>query len=748
MDHISTKRSIERHRVQKFSGKHPALDISPHSSSLLAKRTSSAPSATLTLSGELQGAHDNAIDEARVILHFDADAFYAQCEELRDPSLRCKPLGITQKFLVVTCNYPARQRGITKLMAIAEAKKKCPDIVLINGEDLTPYRTLSRKMMHVVKRYGPAQKLGLDELFVDITSEVMRRLEGIQSMPLKWCGHVHVVDGCNLVQDNKYRPMDLRVQEYHTKESSTKESMVHKQQNAEMMTVHDSKEERNQSNTFFKDDNNSKGNQSIAAGYKGCHWYAKLQLGSMIAHEARCALRRETGLRTSAGIACNRMLAKLISGLHKPDDQTILFPPSALSFLNPLPVRAISGIGVKLTEQLEHELNVTTVEQLRNISKAALTHHFGEKKASFLFNSSRGIDPSPVIDQGLPKSITVEDSFRGCSGFTAAMQVIKVLVPDLLARLEEESILSDDNSSDTVKHRIPTKFVVKWRHKGAGWSRHSASCDFPLQCVATASQTQAPLAFFSINTTTGQTGKKKEVIHSSQRENLGREEVLSRTAMHLLRSNIAEPFGLSLISLGATNFIDTTVSSLSMKKEPSLKQKESQEVKESAEHIGSAPGTMIQRADQSTMQRRNYGDGNQHISATVLSKRQERHLREYPVLLQQQQQGQQDMFTQARGLTNLYDVHLNHHNETMQYQTEMDGDEDLWTELNRVNHVRENKIPASKRAKLTMDAGKEKKAIHASLCHSKIFTSIDNARCTTMRHIIHWCVDEYESLSV
>ena len=46
-------------------------------------------------------------------------------------------MGVTQKYLIVTCNYPARATGVTKLMGIVEAKKKCPDLVLVNGEDLT-----------------------------------------------------------------------------------------------------------------------------------------------------------------------------------------------------------------------------------------------------------------------------------------------------------------------------------------------------------------------------------------------------------------------------------------------------------------------------------------------------------------------------------------------------------------------------------------------------------------------------------
>lgn len=48
--------------------------------------------------------------------------------------------GITQKYLLVTSNYPARRRGVTKLMGITEAQQKCPDLVLVSGEDLTPYR--------------------------------------------------------------------------------------------------------------------------------------------------------------------------------------------------------------------------------------------------------------------------------------------------------------------------------------------------------------------------------------------------------------------------------------------------------------------------------------------------------------------------------------------------------------------------------------------------------------------------------
>lgn len=47
-------------------------------------------------------------------------------------------------------------------------------------------------------------------------------------------------------------------------------------------------------------------------------------------------------------------------------------------------------------------------------------------------------DPTPVVDRGPPKSITVEDSFKSCGTFVAAQHVLQVLAPDLLARMAED----------------------------------------------------------------------------------------------------------------------------------------------------------------------------------------------------------------------------------------------------------------------------------------------------------------------
>ncbi|XP_058026719.1 DNA polymerase iota isoform X2 [Ahaetulla prasina] len=113
----------------------------------------------------------------RIIVHLDLDCFYAQVEMICNPELRSKPLGVQQKYLVVTCNYEARNLGVKKLMGVKEAKEKCPDLVLVNGEDLTKYREFSYRVTELLKTFTPlVERLGFDENFVDITELVEKRL--------------------------------------------------------------------------------------------------------------------------------------------------------------------------------------------------------------------------------------------------------------------------------------------------------------------------------------------------------------------------------------------------------------------------------------------------------------------------------------------------------------------------------------------------------------------------------------------
>uniref|UniRef100_A0A8C7AD71 DNA polymerase iota n=1 Tax=Neovison vison TaxID=452646 RepID=A0A8C7AD71_NEOVI len=132
---------------------------------------------------------------SRVIVHVDLDCFYAQVEMISNPELKGKPLGVQQKYLVVTCNYEARKLGVKKLMNVRDAKEKCPQLVLVNGEDLTRYREMSYKVTELLEEFSPiVERLGFDENFVDLTEMVEKRLQQHQSdelSALTVSGHVY-----------------------------------------------------------------------------------------------------------------------------------------------------------------------------------------------------------------------------------------------------------------------------------------------------------------------------------------------------------------------------------------------------------------------------------------------------------------------------------------------------------------------------------------------------------------------------
>ena len=94
---------------------------------------------------------------AHVYFHIDLNAFFANAEVLRDPSLKGKPLvvsGQTRRSVVSTASYEARKYGIHSAMPIAEAEKLCRDLEIISGH-FELYRSLSSQFMSIVRSYTP-----------------------------------------------------------------------------------------------------------------------------------------------------------------------------------------------------------------------------------------------------------------------------------------------------------------------------------------------------------------------------------------------------------------------------------------------------------------------------------------------------------------------------------------------------------------------------------------------------------------
>jgi DNA polymerase-4 len=128
-----------------------------------------------------------------------------------------------------------------------------------------------------------------------------------------------------------------------------------------------------------------------------------------IAREIKRAIRRETGLTASVGVAPNKFLAKLASDLEKPDGLTIIRPDDVDRVLVPLPIGKIWGIGPKTAKRLA-DLNIKTIGDLRKMSLEWLAERFGVD-AEHYRNLAHGIDDRPVTPDRQAKSIGQEETF-------------------------------------------------------------------------------------------------------------------------------------------------------------------------------------------------------------------------------------------------------------------------------------------------------------------------------------------------
>ncbi len=366
----------------------------------------------------MQASEQRLPDTRRVVIHIDVDCFYAQVEELRNPTLQGKPLAVTQKYLCVTTNYAARAKGVAKMMGLKEAVAVCPELQLVSGEDLTPYRAASKQILGVLAEFGTVERLGMDEAVIDATDAADRLQRGQTTQ--KWRGHVFRGNGEQLRAESHRRPMDLR-------DTGTRGAL----------------NEGDSSGTVVRDEAEE-----------------RLACGSAIAYDLRRAVRERVGYACCCGIAHNKLLAKIACGLHKPDNQTSLPAAHACTVMGPLPVRVINGVGYKTGKTLD-ELGIRTVAELRSLvvcgggtGGGQLVRAVGPKLAAVLAEACWGRDASPVMPRGPPKSITVEDSFRRCKSFAEVKLVLQRLAPDLIERIREEAQESN---------RLPSTLTVAWR---------------------------------------------------------------------------------------------------------------------------------------------------------------------------------------------------------------------------------------------------------------------------------------------
>jgi DNA polymerase-4 len=135
-----------------------------------------------------------------------------------------------------------------------------------------------------------------------------------------------------------------------------------------------------------------------------------LPTATQVARTIRGQIRTELNLTASAGVAPNKFLAKIASEWKKPDGLFVIQPEEVDSFLLPLPVSRLPGVG-KVTEEKLKSFQVQTVGALRALDLSTLERRFGRYGVR-LHELARGIDNNEVIPGRRTQSVSAEDTFE------------------------------------------------------------------------------------------------------------------------------------------------------------------------------------------------------------------------------------------------------------------------------------------------------------------------------------------------
>jgi len=136
----------------------------------------------------------------------------------------------------------------------------------------------------------------------------------------------------------------------------------------------------------------------------------RTESGASLAKEIRKAIFRETGLTASAGIAPNKMIAKVASDWNKPDGQLEVKPAEVAGFMRGLRVAKLQGVGKRGQETLS-KLGVETCGDLQRFSKIEMAEKLGRWGLE-LFERCRGWDDREVSVDRTRKSLSKERTFR------------------------------------------------------------------------------------------------------------------------------------------------------------------------------------------------------------------------------------------------------------------------------------------------------------------------------------------------
>jgi DNA polymerase IV len=259
------------------------------------------------------------------ILHADLDSFYASVEQRDDPTLRDRPV-IVGGGVVLAASYEAKAYGVRTAMGGAQARRLCPDAVVVPPR-MTAYSRASDDVFEVFRGCTPiVEAMSVDEAFLDVGG-----LGRVSGTPVE------------------------------------------------------------------------------------------------IAARLRADVRHQVGLPITVGIARTKFLAKVASQEAKPDGLLLVPPGQELTFLHPLPVRRLWGVGAKTADRL-HAHGIEIVAEVAELSESTLASLLGAAMGRQLYALSRNIDRRRVITGVGRRSVGAQRALGRAGNRMSPVEVDAVVV--------------------------------------------------------------------------------------------------------------------------------------------------------------------------------------------------------------------------------------------------------------------------------------------------------------------------------
>lgn len=186
-----------------------------------------------------------------------------------------------------------------------------------------------------------------------------------------------------------------------------------------------------------------------------------------LAKEIRQRIRETTGLTASAGIAPNKMLAKIASDWKKPNGQFAVTPDQVELFMARLPVKKIWGVGPKSVEKFA-ALGIETCGDLQKLELSELIRRFG-RWGEELYHLCRGEDDRPVVANRPRKSLSNERTY---SDLLRSAEACRAAMAELVQELEE-------NLRSKAGDRVIRKAFVKVKFSDFSHTTRECLCQDP-----------------------------------------------------------------------------------------------------------------------------------------------------------------------------------------------------------------------------------------------------------------------------